>query len=204
MSEYYAPLLPKILEMLPIVTVQSPHHQPTREQTHLKHLSNQGYEVSNLLSRSVLSNSLRPHGLQHARLPFSQSLLKLMSIQPTHPLSFPSPPTFNLSQHQGLFQWVCSSHQVAKVLGVSALASVLPKNIFSWSSLGLTDLISLQSKGLSRVSSNNSWRKASIWKYQFFSTQPSLWSTSTSIHDYWKNHSFDYTDLCWQSNVSGY
>ena len=38
------------------------------------------------------------------------------AIQPSHPLSFPSPPTFNLSQHQGLFQWASSSHQVAKVL----------------------------------------------------------------------------------------
>ena len=49
----------------------------------------------------------------------SQSLLKLMSIdaiQSSHPLSSTSPPAFNLSQHQGLFQWVSSSHQVAKVL----------------------------------------------------------------------------------------
>ena len=49
----------------------------------------------------------------------SQSLLKFLSsdiIQPSHPLSSPSPPTFNLSQHQGLFQWVSSSHQVDKVL----------------------------------------------------------------------------------------
>ena len=123
-------LLSKILEMVPIVTVQSPLHQPTWAQTHLKHVGNQGYEVSNLLlSRSVLSNSLQPHGLQHARLPFSQSLLKFMSIQPSHFLSSPFPPTFNLSQHQGLFQWVCSLHQVAKVLGVSALASVVPRNI---------------------------------------------------------------------------
>ena len=37
-------------------------------------------------------------------------------IQPSHPLSFPSPPVFNLSQHQGLFKWVSSSHQVAKIL----------------------------------------------------------------------------------------
>ena len=184
MSEYYAPLLPKILEMLPIVTVQSPHHQPTWAQTHLKHLGNQGYEVSNLLSHSVLSNSLRPHGLQHARLPFSQSLLKLMSIQPSHPLSSPFPPTFNLSQYQGLFQWVCSSHQVAKVLGVSALASVLPKNIQGWSPLGLTGWISLQSKGLSRVSSNNSWRKASIWKHQFLKVSVLEHSAFFMVHIY--------------------
>ena len=51
------------------------------------------------------------------------------AIQPSHPLSSPFPPTFNLSLHQGLFQWVSSSHQVAKVLGVSASASVLPMNI---------------------------------------------------------------------------
>ena len=38
------------------------------------------------------------------------------TIRPSHPLSSPSPPTFNLSQHQGLFQWISSSHQVAKVL----------------------------------------------------------------------------------------
>ena len=46
----------------------------------------------------------------------SQSLLKLMSIQPSYSLSSPSPPAFNLSQHQGLFQCVRSSHQMAKVL----------------------------------------------------------------------------------------
>ena len=46
----------------------------------------------------------------------SESLLKLMSIRPSYPLSFPSSPAFNLSQHQGLFQWVSSSHEVAKVL----------------------------------------------------------------------------------------
>ena len=51
------------------------------------------------------------------------------ALQPSHPLSSPSPLTLNLSQHQGLFKWVSFSHQVAKVLGVSALASVLPMNI---------------------------------------------------------------------------
>ena len=48
------------------------------------------------------------------------------AIQPSHLLSSPSPPTFNLFQYQGLFQWLGSSHQVAKVMGVSASASVLP------------------------------------------------------------------------------
>ena len=63
------------------------------------------------LSRSVVSNSLRPHGLQHARLPYHQLLEFAQThihpvgdvMQPSHPLSFPSP-AFNLSQHQGLFQ----------------------------------------------------------------------------------------------------
>ena len=73
-----------------------------------------------------MSDSLGPHGLQHARLPCpSLSLLEFAqthihwvgdAIQPSHPLSSLSPPAFNLSQHQGLFKWVSSSHQVAKVL----------------------------------------------------------------------------------------
>ena len=70
---------------------------------------------------SVASDSLRPHGLKHIRLPItnSWSLFKCMSIEslmPPHPLSPTFPPAFNLSQQQGLFQWVSSSHQVAKVL----------------------------------------------------------------------------------------
>ena len=86
------------------------------------------------------------------------------AIQSSHPMSFPSPPAFNLSQYQGLFQWVSSLHQVAKVLGVSASASVTPMNIQDWYPLWLTGLISLLSKGLSRVFSN-----ATIQKHQFFS-----------------------------------
>ena len=76
-------------------------------------------------SRSVVSDSLRPHGLQYTRPPCPASTqvwvssyscpLNLDAIQPSHPLSSPSP-AFNLSQHEGLFQWVSSSNQVAKVL----------------------------------------------------------------------------------------
>ena len=78
-----------------------------------------------LFSRWVVSDSLQPHGLQHARLPCPSptpgvysNLFPLVSdaIQPSHPLSSPSPPAFNLSQHQGLFSWVSSLHQIAKVL----------------------------------------------------------------------------------------
>ena len=118
------------------------------------------------------------------------------AIQPSHPLSSLSLPAFNLSQHQGLFQWV-SSHQVAKVLEFQLSVSVLPMNIQDWSPLGLTDLISLQSKGLSRVFSSTI-----VGKHN--SSAPSLLygPTLTSIHDYWKNHSSDCMDLCQQSDVS--
>ena len=88
------------------------------------------------------------------------------AIQPSHPPSSPSPPTFNLSQHQGLSQWVSSSHDVANVLGVSASASVHPMNTQDWSPLGWTGWISLQSKGLSRV-----FIHTTVQKHQFFSIQ---------------------------------
>ena len=77
------------------------------------------------------------------------------AVQPSHPLSSPSPPAFNLSQHQGLFQWVSSLHQLAKVLEFQLQPSVLPMNTQDWSPLGWTGWISLQPKGLSRVFSNN-------------------------------------------------
>ena len=72
------------------------------------------------------------------------------AMQSSHPLSSPSPPSLNLSQHQGLFQWVSSSHQGGQSIGVSASASVLPMYIQDWFLLGSTSLISLQSKGLSQ------------------------------------------------------
>ena len=76
-------------------------------------------------SCSFMSNSLQPHGLHHARPPSPSPIPRAYSnsfhhvgdaTQPSHPLLSPSPPTFNLSQHQDLFQWIGSSHQVARVL----------------------------------------------------------------------------------------
>ena len=92
------------------------------------------------------------------------------AIQPAHPLSSLSPPALNLSQHQGLFKWVSSSHQVAKVLEFQ-----LQHQSFHW--IFSTDFlqavssgcISLQSKGLSRVFSNTT-----VQKHQFFGAQFSL------------------------------
>ena len=119
------------------------------------------------------------------------------AIQPSHPLLSPSPPAFNLPQYQGLFQWVSSS-QVDKALELQ-----LQHQSFRWIfriDLGLTGLISLQSKGLSRV-----FFSTTIWKHQFFGIQSSLWSNS-HIHTQLtgKNHSFDYMDPCRQSNGSAF
>ena len=83
-------------------------------------------------------------------------------IQPSHSLSPPSPPTLNLSQHQGLFQWVSSSHQVAKVMGLQ-LQHQSFQCVQGWFPLGLTGLISLQSKGLPRIFSSTI-----LQKHQFF------------------------------------
>ena len=110
----------------------------------------------------------------HHQLPeFTQIHVLRVSdaIQPSHPRSSPSSAP-NPSQHQSLFQWVNSLHEVAKT-GVSALASVLPKKSQGWSPSEWTGWISLQSKGLSRVFSNTI-----VQKYQFFGAQPSSQSNS--------------------------
>ena len=101
------------------------------------------------------------------------------AIQPSHPLSYPSLPTFNLSQHQCLFQGVSSSHQVAKVLEFQLQHQSFQVNIQDWSPLGWTVCISLQSKGLSRVFSNTTVQNHQFFGAQFFFYSPTL----TSIHD---------------------
>ena len=112
--------------------------------------------------------------VHHQLLEFTQTHVHWASdtIQTSHPLLSPSPPTFNHSQHQGLFhcQFLPSGGQSIRV---SAAASVLPMNIQDWFPLGWTAWISLQSKGLSRVFSNTTGQK-----HQFFGTQLSLWSNS--------------------------
>ena len=82
------------------------------------------------------------------------------------------------------------SFPMSQFFASSALALILPMNIQYWFPLGWTGWISFQSKGLSRVLSNTT-----VQKHQFFGTQLTLQFNSTSIHDYWKNHSFDETDL---------
>ena len=108
------------------------------------------------------------------------------AIQPSHPLSSPSPPALNPSQHQGLFKWVSSSHEVAKVLEFQ-----LQHQSFQWIfrtdfPLGLADLISLQFKGLSRVFSNTTVKSINSSALSFLYSP-----TLTSIYDCWKSCSFD-------------
>ena len=133
-------------------------------------------------SRSVVSDSLQPHESQHARPHCPSPTLEVYSNScpssrwchpASYPLSSPSASAPNPSQHQSLFQWVNSSHEVAKVLRVSASTSVLPKNTQDWSPLGWIGWMSLQSKGLSRVFSNTT-----VQKHQFFGAQLSSQSNS--------------------------
>ena len=91
------------------------------------------------------------------------------AIKPSHPLSSSFPPALNLSQHQGLFKWVSSPHQMAKLLEFQLQHQSLQWTTQDWSPLVWTGWISLQSKGLSRVFSN-----ATVQKPQFFGAQLSL------------------------------
>ena len=150
-------------------------------------------------SCSVVSNSLWPLRLQNARLRcpsptprFAQTHVHRVgdTIQPSHPLSSPSPPTPNLSQHQGLFQWVGSLHQVAKVLEFQyQFFQWIFRNDFLqdglvWSPCSPRD--SQESSPKPQFKSINSLVLSFLYD-----------STFTSIHDYWKNYSFDEMDLCW-------
>ena len=118
--------------------------------------------------------------VHHQLLEFTQTHVHWVhdAIQPAHPLSSPSPPASSLSQHKGFFQWVSSSHQVAKVLEFQ-----LQHQSFQWifrTDLGLTGLIFLQSKGLSRIFCNNTVQKHRSLALSFL-----YGPTLTSIHDYW-------------------
>ena len=146
-------------------------------------------------SHSVMSNSLWPHELQHARpscpsptprvysnsCPFSRWYHPTISssVVPfsSCPQSYPASGSFPMSQ---VFT------EGGQSIGVSASTSVLPMNIQDWFPLRWTGWISLQSKGLSRVFSNTT-----VQKHQFFVAQLSLQYNATSIRDCWKNHSLD-------------
>ena len=135
-----------------------------------------------LFSCSDISDSMRLRGLQHARLPCPSLSPEVCSN--SCPLSWWCHPTISSSvfpffscpqslQASGSFpmSWLFTSG--GQSIGASASSSVLPTNIQDWFPLGLTGLISLLAKWLSRVFSS-----ITVQKHQFFSTQPSLWSNS--------------------------
>ena len=132
-------------------------------------------EVSFQFSCPVMSNSLQAHGLQHTRLlcpsPTPGACIHWIGyvIHPSHPLYFPSPHAFNLSQYQGLFISIRLFSSGSQTIGVSASTSELPMNIQDWFPIGWTGWISLLSKGLSKVFSGTI-----VWKHQFFGIQFSL------------------------------
>ena len=134
-----------------------------------------------------MSDSLWHYGLQHARLPCPSLFLGVCSN--SYPLNSWCHPTISSSfapfsscpqsfPAWGSFprSWLFPSG--GQNSGVSASATVLPMNIQGWFPLGLTGLISLLSRGLSRVCSSTT-----VWKHQFFGVQPALWSSS-HIHAY--------------------
>ena len=149
--------------------------------------------TSDQISCSVVSDSLRLHESQHTMPPcpspteFTQTHVHRVSdaIQPSHPLSFPSPPAPNPSQHQGLFQWVSSSHEVAKVLEFQLQHQSFQRN-------PRADL----QNGLVGPSCSPRDSQESSPTSQFKSINSSALSllhspTLTSIQDHRKNHSLD-------------
>ena len=143
----------------------------------------------------VVSDSLQPHGLQHARLPCASPTPGVHSnlcplSQWCHPTisssvvpfssclqSFPASGSFPMSH------FFASGGQN---IGVSASASVLPMNIQGWFPLELAGLISLQSKGISKSSATPQFKSINSLVLSFLYSP-----TLTSLHDYWRNHSFD-------------
>ena len=140
------------------------------------------YYVCSIYSNSVVSDSLLPHGLQHARLPCPSPTPGACSN--SCPLSEWCHPTISSSvvpfssclqyfPASGSFQISQFFSSSGQSIGVSASTLVLPMNTKGWLPLGFTGLISLHSKGLSRVFSSTP-----VWKHQIFSVQPCLWSSS--------------------------
>ena len=148
-------------------------------------------------SRSVMSDSLQPRGLQHPRPPCPSPTPRVNSNSCpsswwSHPAISSSVVPFSSCPQSLPASWSIQTSQVfesgGQSIGVSASASVLPMNIQDWSPLRWTGWISLQSKGLSRVFSNTTVQFKSINSSVLsFLYSPSL----TSIYDYWKNHNLD-------------
>ena len=167
-----------------------------------------------LLSCSVMSNSLWSHRLQHARLPCPSPSHGACSNSCTsnwwcHPNISSSVGPFSCLQSFPVFSNLSQSspgsflmNQLFTSGGQSIRASVsaLPINIQDWFPLRLTGLISLLSvQGTLKSSPAPQFKSINSWMLSLL-----FGLTLTSIHDYCINHTFDYTDLCWQSDVSAF
>ena len=157
------------------------------------------WKFSVQFSHSVLSDSLQPHELQTPSLPVHHQLPEFTqihvhwvsdAIQPSHPLSSPSPPALNLSQHQGLFKWVSSLHQVAKVLKFQ-----LQHQSFQWTlrtdlfRMDWLDLLAVQGI-LKSILQHHSSKESILHRSAFFIVQLS--------HPYMTTgKTIALTDLCW-------
>ena len=147
-----------------------------------------------LFSCPVVPNSLRPHGLQHSRLscpsPTPRACSNSCSLSqwchPTsHPLLSPSPPCLQSFPESGSFPMSLFFPSGGKCIGVSSSASVFPMNIQDWFPLGWTGLISLQLNS-QETSPTPQFKNINSLVLSFLYSP-----TLTSIHDSWKNHSFD-------------
>ena len=121
------------------------------------------------------------------------------AIQPSHPLSSPSPPAPSPSQYQSLSQWVNTSHEVAKVLEFLLQHHCYLRN-------PRADLLHNGLVG-SPCSPRDSQESSPTPQFKSINSLALSFlhsPTLTSIHDYWKNHSLNYMDLCWQSNLSAF
>ena len=158
-------------------------------------------------SHSFVSDSLQHYGLQHARPPCPSPTLGACPnscplSQRCHPIisssAIPISPNLQSFLASGSFQMSLFFTSGGQSIGTPASASVIPMNTQDLFPLEWTGSTSLQSKELSRVFTNHSSKASILWCSAFFLDQ------LTSIHDYWKNHSLDHLDLCWQSNVSAF
>ena len=159
-------------------------------------------------SHSVVSDSLRPHELHHGRPPcplpnpgvhsnscpssrwcnpvISSSVIPFSSCPQSLPTSesFPMSPLFTRG---------------GQSTGVLALVAFLTKNTQDWSPLEWTGWISLQFRDFKESSPTPQFKSINSSALSFLHS-----STLTTIYEHWKNHSLDYMDLCWQSNVSAF
>ena len=151
-----------------------------------------------------MSASLWPHGLQQGRLPCPSLVLEFAQIdvpwvsdavQPSHPLQSPSSFAFHLCQDGGLLQWVCSLHQVGKVLELQLLSFQwifrvdFLQDWLVWSPCNPRD--SQESSQTTQFKSIDSTALSLLYG-----------STFTSVHDYGKTAA--YADLCWQNGISAF